>query len=305
MYQQYDKVALDELHKTLLGMLKELDRVCQKYNVDYFLAYGSLIGAVRHNGFIPWDDDVDVFMLREDFERLCAVPESEWANSVYLVKPTDDVPSNCEIYPRLYRRGTVFEPEEFNQKYVSRSVAYRKREIWLDIFMYDFVDSPELAKKNLRIMNRFAGLYKLAKFNVNIPKGTDFQNTIRWSLKKCLHHILNFVHQPELLIYKKYLSTLKKLEGSRKYLVCFESEVAQEVCASIFPAGDFFPVKRVKFEDISVSIQNNYHEALNAMYGDYMVIPPTEKQVNHPPRELDFGDGRGNIMCCAPYVETD
>ena len=67
-----------------LENLRVLDRVCKKYDIQYFLVYGSLLGAVRHKGFIPWDDDLDIGLMREDYEKLCKVPAEEWGEDVVI-----------------------------------------------------------------------------------------------------------------------------------------------------------------------------------------------------------------------------
>ena len=76
-YKEMDDKTLNELHKVGLEVLKEIDRVCKKYDIPYFLCGGTLIGVMRHKGFIPWDDDIDIGMLRKDYERFedCFIKE--------------------------------------------------------------------------------------------------------------------------------------------------------------------------------------------------------------------------------------
>jgi len=101
-YETLDADRLKTLQKILLATLLELDRVCRKNNIKYFLAGGTLLGAIRHHGFIPWDDDVDVMMLREDYEKFLRVAENDLSDRLFLQR------ANYNPYTRLRVNGTEF-----------------------------------------------------------------------------------------------------------------------------------------------------------------------------------------------------
>ena len=82
LYKQYDPDVLNKLQKVQTEMLKDVLEVCNKYDLPCFLIYGTAIGAVRHKGFIPWDDDIDVGMLRKDYDKLLSVLLKNWVNTM-------------------------------------------------------------------------------------------------------------------------------------------------------------------------------------------------------------------------------
>ena len=84
LVENYRKATLDEAKEIMLDILKEIDRICLKHNLRYWLSGGTLLGAIRHNGFIPWDDDIDIDMLREDFEKFKKIAKTELREEFYL-----------------------------------------------------------------------------------------------------------------------------------------------------------------------------------------------------------------------------
>ena len=103
--ESYEPEILDKLHSVHLQILRDFIQVCKKYNLNYFVVYGTAIGAVRHSGFIPWDDDVDVAMLREDYEKFIKVFSKELGGQYNLLTPERDGRYGCTV-THLQRKGT-------------------------------------------------------------------------------------------------------------------------------------------------------------------------------------------------------
>ena len=103
----YDEEILERLHGVQLQILGDLDRVCRKYGIKYFALYGTAIGAVRHGGFIPWDDDIDVGMLREDYDKFIDIFNKELDGDYELITPYKDSDYTCTV-THLQKKGTKF-----------------------------------------------------------------------------------------------------------------------------------------------------------------------------------------------------
>ena len=127
----YEKEVLDKLHRVQVEILRDFDTVCEKHQLHYFAVYGTAIGAVRHGGFIPWDDDVDVAMLREDYEKFLQIFPEEMAERYQLMTPELDGDYTCTV-THLQRKHTKFISE------VTENLPYEQC-IDLDIFPLDEV----------------------------------------------------------------------------------------------------------------------------------------------------------------------
>ena len=121
----------ENLKEMLLCITKDIDSVCRKYDIKLFLVGGSLLGAVRHSGFIPWDDDVDFGLTREDYIKLISVFDKELGNNYYLRCPNSKYP-NGNRFMQIYRKGTLLETFEGNTPLQPKCIS-------VDIFPYDYV----------------------------------------------------------------------------------------------------------------------------------------------------------------------
>lgn len=110
MFRMYDPETLKSVQKAEAGILKDFDRVCEKYGIHYFLDGGTLLGAVRHQGFIPWDDDLDVGMTRENYERFKQIMPQELGADYVLTTPATHE-GYCSAVIKLMKKGTKFVPQ--------------------------------------------------------------------------------------------------------------------------------------------------------------------------------------------------
>ena len=289
---QYDPQTLKELQALELDMLRKIDQICRKYNVQYFLVWGSMLGAMRHKGFIPWDDDIDVGMLREEYEKLRQIPTEEWGDYV-LSDPKDTDPVHRLPYPQLYKRNTVFETEyHWKHDKVKNNPEQKKMPIWLDIFVLDHVKDAKICYKNWPKVIALSKLYYWAKCRVTPYKEDSLPVKIACAGKTCIYYLLNIVPNPELMICKKIEKICVSYPGT--YVTDYYASSKGHLSPSRY--DDFFPLTEAEFNGLKTWIPKNAHRLMTDRYGDYMKMPPEEKRINHPPYILDFGDERGNVI---------
>jgi lipopolysaccharide cholinephosphotransferase len=225
----------------MLRMLKILDFLCEKYEIDYFLIGGSLLGAVRHGGFIPWDDDLDIGMTRPNYQK-------------FLSKAIDDLPfdiffQNSQTDPYYPKFDHV--DARLRDRYSSYSRSNGLVNKWheglqIDIFVYDKGYLP--SKMAIILQNR---LIKVFTRNSN-------QRPI----------VLDFFDKmlPIRSVYcNNWLNNFGMLKFGPNFF--FESEISE--------------TESLKFEDMFARVPKNFHNPLKRQYGDYMLLPPQEKQVSN------------------------
>ena len=257
---------LKQLHEVELELVDEIDRICTKYNLIFFLDSGSALGAIRHKGFIPWDDDVDIGMPRKDYQTFLKVAKYELKENYFLqTKKTD--PAYKKYNAKLRKKGTFF-PEDGTENYLCNGIS-------IDLFPFDYAgNSTKEVIRNIKY-NRFLGRIFVFK---NYGKGYSH------GLKKALWYLISIA--PLKLIEGAYLAHSKKYATS-KYVVCYYYHMFYK-SDLFFLTEDIMPTKRVPFEDRMLPIMNNADAYLKMMYGDYMVLPPLEKRTCHAKGKIIF-----------------
>ena len=132
---QYEPEVLRRLQLVLLDMLKDIDSVCRENGIEYFLDAGTCLGAIRHDGFIPWDDDVDLGMRRADYERFLEIAPAALGEGYVVAHPKSDK-RVAGMFAKVWRKGTVFSTRETVE-------AGLPQGIFVDIFPYDGVHADE------------------------------------------------------------------------------------------------------------------------------------------------------------------
>ena len=250
-----------ELWAVQLDLVHQLDEVCKKHDLRYFAGAGTLLGAVRHQGFIPWDDDMDFYMLRPDYDKLVSL-SSEFSFPYFLQNAYTD-PNLMRTSSRLRNSNTSFFTE-WDQEYdVNKG-------IFIDIFPLDGVNENRWLNRKQKML----GLYYQLFFK------EVHHNYEGLSVKKRIkRHIANFVlslnptrEMKKTYYYKKYEENLKKYSvigtniwGNRTLV--FDCPKSRR------PIEDWKDIIRVPFEFMSLPIPRNYDEILRQQYGDYMELP--------------------------------
>lgn len=259
---------LKHLQAVILSIAKDIDKLCRDNGIEYYLLGGSCIGAIRHKDFIPWDDDLDIVMTHDNYDRFLEVCREKLDTSKYLLQEgRKDWPLN---YSKMRLKGTyLHEPED---EYASADM----HGIFVDIFRLDNVpDSDFLARLQ----------YVLAKYDLSYQLGK--RGYVNASLKKKLMMILASPMR---------IAPLRK--AVERFIESFNSRPTRRVGlhygrtvyrTTITPREVFGTPKYVQFADTKFPVPEKYHEYLTQMFGDYMQLPPEDQRRGQHMLSVDFG----------------
>ncbi len=241
-----DDKTIKKAQLIMLDMLIEFEKICHKYELKYWLDSGTLLGAIRHNGFIPWDDDVDISMPVDDYKKFCEVAGSELKKSMFLQHTKTDTTFPFDYMKIRDDRATIVE---FHEE--GKDVEYNPG-LFLDIF-------PMLAIKDSKCHN-FIYRYSFALIRFFSAKKFE-QKGIRKLFVSLLHKMhLGFLKKDTKIIYG---GEMPDVAGSFSY-------------------DCIFPLKKIKFEGLEFLAPNQSENYLKELYGeDYMQLPPLEKRSVH------------------------
>ncbi|PAF43789.1 LicD family protein [Helicobacter sp. 11S03491-1] len=279
-----DKHLLKQIQSKTLEVAKEFKRVCEKYNLRYFMSCGTTLGAARHKGFIPWDDDMDFYMPRSDYEKLIALDQQDSLNNThhvfdkkFIFKHWDKTPHYIWNFAKL---------EDINTTVIESTIAQNKVNykggIGIDIFILDGGGNHiQEAKKHFETLMKLGGR-RYEKYWKPIAS-----NRNKFPIKQIKQIILNtrshLLFQPVLDHFKHKIENL-----SQKYDFDDSEIIASPFVLSNYPDAihfkkDFIPYVMLDFEDTQFRAPNNYETYLSRLYGDYMTPPPISEQTGHMP----------------------
>lgn len=253
-----DKIINDnnkQAKYVMIRLLKILHNICERNNLSYWLEYGSLLGAVRHNGFIPWDDDIDVGMTRNDFNKFLEIAKQELPKDVLL-----------QFGKNSRKKWKWIKLRDINSTFIQKSEINKKikyhQGIFIDIFAFDETDENLYIKK--LILNRM-----FHKSNLKLNKLTQkIFNIISTIIVK----IVGYNNLRKIFLRK---SNIKE----HKYI---SDGIDHKTESNIFIRSDIFPLKKISFENDLFYVPNNYLSHLEIEFGNnYMTLPPIEQRKSH------------------------
>ena len=251
-------IDLNELRHIQVNILDDIDAYCRKNGIHYFIAYGTLIGAVRHKGFIPWDDDIDIAMPRPDYDRFIREYKSDKFRVVSLL--------NDNNYPFPYAKvedTTTLLNENQDLKYMMG--------VNVDIFALDGLpDDAEEAEKHCRKIDRLRFLLRIKQ--IKLSKSRGFVKNAAHYLGKLM---LSFISQ-RCLVKKIMKAQLEYPYEKSQYVADLNFGLSDRR----MPRESFYPGIEMDFEGRKVMAPSCYDEWQRKIFGDYMQLPPVEERVS-------------------------
>lgn len=262
---------LTKVHETNLKLLKEIDRICRKYKIKYALDSGTLLGAIRHQGFIPWDDDVDVMFTRKNYEMFARVVRQELPEEMSFVEPCDYHGGRAfyDFIPRItYNKSQKFEDSgkmAFYDDKISR--------LNVDLFVVDALPDGKIEKKLTKLLHCI--VYGLALGHRYKIDYSDYKGMMKVFVG-VLSNIGKLVPFP--VTYKIWKALCKKDMKRDTHLYFYTNYAPNYYYVEMEKEWDD-EVVEVPFEDTRFFIPAGWEHFLKQVYGDYMKLPPKEKQI--------------------------
>lgn len=283
MYYKYDDEVLKRLQDAERQVLSDFISICERHNIRYFACGGTCLGAVRHGDFIPWDDDVDIGMLREDYDKFLAVAKEEYGDKYELSTPETENHYYCFI-PKFYNKNTRYISE------IADAVGIKDMGIFIEIFVWENVYNDEkwLSRKikKCKMIEHFHFVVAAKKIPV-IGKGIS--SYIVFAIRKMIWLVMKGMHISLQQTNHSFVRTSKMKEES-EWASVFSFHTTKQ---SMVKKSDLFPVKKLHFGDIQIAVPNNYKEYLANLYGDYMQLPSEDKRWNQAPVMIQFEGEEG------------
>lgn len=250
----------------MLHMLKQVDAICRKHKLDYWLDAGTLLGAIRHHGFIPWDDDMDIGMPRESFEKFLRIAPQELTDDIWLQTAQTD--------PGFYNMATPLKIRDRNSRYIEKHEHGNEpyvQGIFIDVFVYDQLpESPQIRKRYKFLAKKITRLLSAKKSAVAL----GHHATIYKALSKLIS---------ATWLEKRIDQIIKRTQQMNSPYLGRGYHCVGKNCLT---KADIYPLKESEFEGEYFFVPCNYTELLVQQFGDYMTPPPEHERVLRHCKEL-------------------
>lgn len=274
---------LTRVHQANLAILKEIDRICRKYKIKYMLDAGTLIGAVRHQGFIPWDDDADISFTRSNYDSFMKVVKRELPEGMTLLLPSD-MRGGSAFYDFtariLYDKSQMHQKSEMTEYYEEKL-----NHLWVDLFTIDELPAGNLSRQVTLFLHK--AVYGMAmghRFSLDYSKYSKMHKLFVGVLAA----IGRLIPMKALFSLQKSVAVKdRKGKSSLRYYSNYQPDylyvtLQKEWCEETVD---------MKFEDTVLMAPKGWHEVLTWVYGDYKKLPPEkERQPAHSSIEIKIFD---------------
>ena len=277
---QYDPDDLRQLQLVELEVLLAIDELCARYDIPYFLDSGSALGAMRHGGFIPWDDDIDIGMLREDYERFVAVALDELPEGYRLLTP-DVTEGYAPMWAKVMREGTKFYTRETLEAGLDQGV-------FVDVFPYDRLceDVREAQRQVADCLKWQRASYMYHAVSVHVPHGGVLGRLERL-MCGAAHGVLKLCTRQDILVAHFRNAISRDVAGDRVTVLSYPVEGG-------FAQDELLPARMVSFEGHELPVPRDAEGYLVKKYGErWMDVPPEGRRRNHAPEILELSRGTG------------
>lgn len=255
----------------MFEMLKLVDKICREYNIQYSLCSGTLLGAVRHKGFIPWDDDLDIRMTRENYDKFLVVWERIRPQG-YFMQNIENSPGFHQCFSKIRKDHTTFIQNEREKK-----VKYHTG-VFIDIFPLDRIPKGKLKKAVFK--------FRCLKYLIYTRENSHAEtNPLICGFVSVIMGITSTQHR--MKYRRNFIEKLRKINKD-DFLNCIGIEMPSMLKVE-FPPDVADEYVELEFEGQKFMCFKKWDEFLTAMFGDYMTLPPEDQRSwQHHPIILDF-----------------
>ena len=270
------------LQKANLYILQEIDRICKKYKINYTLDSGTLLGAIRHGGFIPWDDDADIAMTRANFEAFRRIVKRELSDKLEFIMPNEF--KNGKVFydftPRIiYKPSARYKNNDKKDPYEGKL-----NHLWVDIFILDKLPKSKLLQRFVLFNQKLIYLFSMGhrkKLELKKYKGSMKLAVLFFSI---FGKII-----PMKSLFKLQDRLSKLFYKLRKSTTWYYSNYQPDYIDIKVNKDWYEKYLNIKFEDATLSIIDEYDSVLHLVYGDYMTPPPKADRVpTHGSTEIEI-----------------
>ena len=257
------EISFQEEKKYLKEMLLEIKRICDLNKINFFLGGGTLLGAVRHKGFIPWDDDIDIMLPREDYNKLIQVFNEQTKSDFKLIYY-----KNCKGYYYPYAKIVNQKTKLIENKFQD----IEEMGIYIDVFPIDYL--PDSENKIKKVFKKYNFYYRLINF-YKIKNHKEFTtNKVNIFIKNLIKKFLQKVNLIYYIINK--INKICTQYYNTNTVACIMGSYQEK---EIMPKSYMDSYVDVEFEGEKYKAPNGYKEYLKKHYGNYMKLPPKDKQI--------------------------
>ncbi len=269
-----DNLMLDKLHSIQVEILDEIARICDSNNLDYFLIGGTLLGAIRHKGFIPWDDDLDIAMPRDAYDKFISLCYSQLSDE-YILDSFENNSGYWLPFIKIRKKNTIYEEKAISAK---RNIP---KGVWVDIFP---LDNVKYSKSMIQMLQA-----KLVKYIMGyIGRKQGYIQASSSVKKNILFNFFRFINIPIAFKIQHKIMTIWNDQETR-YFVNLGSQY--NYVKQTIPKDKYYPPVKVEFEGKLYNAPNDWDYILTRIYGDYMQLPPVEKRTSgHHIVKVDLGE---------------
>lgn len=262
---------LTETHEVSLKMLKEIDRICRKYKIKYMLDAGTLLGAVRHQGFIPWDDDADVVMTRKNYDAFMKVVKRELPDTMELLLPSDFQKGRAffDFTARIYYKNSRIHEDSLETQYYEGKMNH----LWVDLFTLDVLPQNRVNAAITLLLHKIVyGMAMGHRYQLDFGKYGVFYKLAVSGLSAAGRFI------PMRVLFALQRMIALKDRKCRSNL-CYYSNYQPDYLYVTLQKEWCEQIEDIPFGDTMLMAPKHWHEVLTWIYGDYKKLPPKEQQV--------------------------
>ena len=261
--------GIEKIHKANLEILKEFDRICQKNHIRYYIDAGTLLGAVRHRDFIPWDDDIDIILRREDYTRLREILPGELMDGYVFADITDYNGHFFDFVPRV----VLMNSQRRNPTEEDAFYAHMQNKIVLDIFIMDCAPKSRFARKMTVLGHKM--IYGLAmghRYKIDYAKHT----TVNKVMIAVLSTIGRFIPLKKIFVWHHKFSIACKNRDSEYVMM---SNFILPYMNKEFKREWYHETQKLTIRDYEFPVPGCWDQVLKVFYGDYMKLPPESERI--------------------------